>query len=139
MITIPEQALSTRRPREKKCEDVLIGFLNVAGWTGEHQVVAAVVGSLPASGSNVIERDTLHAYPSPAVSAHGSMSVEQPLPGVGVGVSARRQRGVLLRGPTCAFLTRPAGAASGTQLFRDLMNSFGISPRKLPARRASMT
>jgi hypothetical protein len=39
----------------------------------------------------VIQRDTLHAYSSAAIGAHWSVPLEQPLPGVGVGIPARWQ------------------------------------------------
>lgn len=120
MISIAEQALSAGGSREQKREDVLIGFLDIAGRTGEDEVVPPVVRGLPTSRSDVIECDTLHAYASAAIGAHWSVPLEQPLPGVGIGVPARRQRGVLLRGPT-GSLPGSAWATSWGQWPGDLI------------------
>ena len=114
MVAVAQQACGAGRPSEQKREDVLVGFLDVAGRAGEDKVVAPVVRCLPAARRNVIQSDSLHADAPPAISAHGAVPVEEPLPRIGVRVPAGWQRRVLMYGTRGAF-ARPLGSATGAQ------------------------
>jgi len=98
MLPITKEILGADRSRQKECKDVLVCLLDITGRAGEDEVVATVVSALAFTRRDVIERDPLRTDATAAVRAHGSVPGEQPLARVGVGVPARRKRGVLLYG-----------------------------------------
>lgn len=117
MLTVPEEILGADWPRQKKSQDVLVRFLDVTSGAGENEVVAAVVSALAFARRHVIERDPLRTYTTTTVSTNGPVPTEQPLPGVGVGIPARRQRGMLMyrsRG-TLRTLARTTRFSTGAQ------------------------
>jgi hypothetical protein len=117
MLSVPEQILGASGTRKKEGKNVLVGFLDVAGGAGEDEVVAAIVGAFSFARRNVIERDSLRAYATPAIGADRPVPTKQPLACVGISVPAGRERGVLLRGPSWALrpLARAFWAAAGAQ------------------------
>jgi len=98
MVAIPEQTCRAGAPGEQKCEDMLVGLLDVARRAGEHEVVAAIICGLPAARRDVVKSDRSHCDFPLAIGADRPVPVQQPLAGLVVRVAARGQRGFLRRG-----------------------------------------
>ena len=94
---------------QQEREDGHVRLRAVARLTGEHEVVAAVVGALAAARCHVVERDGGLGDSLAAVGADGPMLREEPSPGLGVGGAAGRRRRQLWGGPSTSALA-PAPA-----------------------------
>jgi len=125
MIAVTQETLRAGGTRKQKREDVLVRFLDVAGGTREHQVVAPVICGLSPPRSDVIQRDAFHADAPPAIRADWPVAVEEPLPRVCIRVPARRQRRMLLHGTRGTFPRLP-WTAGGAQSRESLGGAIGM-------------
>ena len=96
MFTVAQEIFCAHWPRQKESQDVLVGFLDIAGRAGENKVVATVVGALAFARRHVVECDPLRTDATATVRTHRPVPGEQPLPRVGVCIPARRKRGMLV-------------------------------------------
>src|SRR4051812_48973621 len=92
MKPVAEQVRGTRTSREKKRCRRHVALRRVTGRAGEDEVVASVVGRLPATRGHVIERHRGATESIATVRAHGTMLGKEPGARVGVCRSAGGMR-----------------------------------------------
>ena len=90
MVAVTEKTRGARAAGEEKSEDVLVGLVDVARRTCENKIVATVVRRLSPAGCDMVQRDRPHADLALAIGADGAVTIEQPLPGIAVGIAAGR-------------------------------------------------
>lgn len=80
---------------EEEGEDGLVRLGCIAALTGEHEVVAPIVRTLPTPGGDVVEGYGGLIVPEAAVGADRTVGGDEPLAGLEVGAPVGRERGEL--------------------------------------------
>ena len=127
---------------EQKSDRREISLGRIAGLACEDEIVAPIVGRLPASWRHVVERHRGFREALTAVSANGTVLLEKPPPSFSVGDPACRVRGELNRAMRCTALGTLFSAPRTSSPTRALpigvrVEHFMLSPERSRASKGS--